>query len=210
MIRARHQMVSFAAIAAVCTAVGGVVSSSSATPTIRNAFVARYPSTTLAARIGTATGNACYVCHSPPNTSTVGNCYKNDILARINAGRTNAQAIADLDRVDSDGDGVANGDEILMARTDQPGQVGYDPGLVGATGTDPCASNTTTPVTGQLETPPPPCTADFNTDGVVDFFDYLDFVSAFAGNLPSADFNADAVIDFFDYLDFVGAFAAGC
>ena len=25
-----------------------------------------------------------------------------------------------------------------------------------------------------------PCEADFNSDGVIDFFDYLDFVAAFA------------------------------
>ncbi len=54
------------------------------------------------------------------------------------------------------------------------------------------------------------CPADFNQDGIVDFFDYLDFVDAFSANLPSADFNLDAVIDFFDYLDFVDAFSAGC
>ncbi len=54
------------------------------------------------------------------------------------------------------------------------------------------------------------CAADFNGDEVVDFFDYLDFVQAFAANDPSADFNQDQVIDFFDYLDFVQAFAAGC
>ncbi len=55
-----------------------------------------------------------------------------------------------------------------------------------------------------------PCPADFNADGIVDLFDYLDFVSAFANNLPESDFNRDSVIDFFDYLDFVDAFAAGC
>jgi hypothetical protein len=54
------------------------------------------------------------------------------------------------------------------------------------------------------------CRADFNCDRVVDFFDYLDFVAAFAANQPAADFNADTVIDFFDYLDFVESFAAGC
>ncbi len=54
------------------------------------------------------------------------------------------------------------------------------------------------------------CIADFNGDSVVDFFDYLDFVDAFAGNLPASDFNDDGVIDFFDYLDFVDAFSNGC
>jgi hypothetical protein len=55
-----------------------------------------------------------------------------------------------------------------------------------------------------------PCKADFNGDGVLDFFDYLDFVAAFSANDPTADFNGDGVIDFFDYLDFVAAFAEGC
>ncbi len=54
------------------------------------------------------------------------------------------------------------------------------------------------------------CPADFNWDGTVDFFDYLDFVQAFSENTATADFNADQVIDFFDYLDFVSAFALGC
>lgn len=54
------------------------------------------------------------------------------------------------------------------------------------------------------------CSADFNADTVLDLFDYLDFVAAFAANEPVSDFNADTVVDFFDYLDFVAAFAAGC
>ncbi len=54
------------------------------------------------------------------------------------------------------------------------------------------------------------CAADFNCDGVEDFFDYLDFVDAFSSNLLVADFNADGVIDFFDYLDFVDEFSTGC
>jgi hypothetical protein len=54
------------------------------------------------------------------------------------------------------------------------------------------------------------CAADFNGDGVVDLFDYLDFVSVFADGGAQADFNADTVVDFFDYLDFVAAFSAGC
>ena len=57
---------------------------------------------------------------------------------------------------------------------------------------------------------PPPCDADFNDDGQVDFFDYLDFVAAFNAEDAAADFNGDQIIDFFDYLDFVQAFDAGC
>ncbi len=57
---------------------------------------------------------------------------------------------------------------------------------------------------------PGQCPADFNNDGGVDFFDYLDFVDAFSNQDPMADFNADGSIDFFDYLDFVDAFSIGC
>ena len=54
------------------------------------------------------------------------------------------------------------------------------------------------------------CPADYNGDGQADFFDYLDFVSAFAAGDMNADFNGDGELDFFDYLDFVAAFDAGC
>ena len=57
---------------------------------------------------------------------------------------------------------------------------------------------------------PVPCDADVNTDGVLDFFDYLDFVEAFASEAAGADFNSDDVVDLFDYLDFVEVFATGC
>ena len=55
-----------------------------------------------------------------------------------------------------------------------------------------------------------PCPADFNNDGTVDFFDYHDFVAAFAILSATTDFNHEGVIDFFDYLDFVQAFSSGC
>jgi hypothetical protein len=55
-----------------------------------------------------------------------------------------------------------------------------------------------------------PCPADFNGDGGADFFDYLDFVSAFDADAPAADFNNDGAVDFFDYLDFVTAYDLGC
>ena len=55
-----------------------------------------------------------------------------------------------------------------------------------------------------------PCPSDFNSDGVGDMFDYLDFVAAFSNSEPVADFNADTVVDLFDYLDFVEVFATGC
>jgi hypothetical protein len=55
-----------------------------------------------------------------------------------------------------------------------------------------------------------PCAADYNADGSIDFFDYLDFVNAFSSNDSRADFNHDLGVDFFDYLDFVDAFSRGC
>jgi hypothetical protein len=58
------------------------------------------------------------------------------------------------------------------------------------------------------------CTADFNADGFLDFFDYLDYVVCYESGtcLPgtTADFNGDEFVDFFDYLDFVTAFETGC
>ncbi len=56
----------------------------------------------------------------------------------------------------------------------------------------------------------PNCPADFNADGTLDFFDYLDFVAAFSANAVTSDYNLDGVIDFFDYLDFVADFSNGC
>jgi T5SS/PEP-CTERM-associated repeat protein len=58
------------------------------------------------------------------------------------------------------------------------------------------------------------CSADFNDDGFVDFFDYDDFVACFEGAVcpagADADFNGDGFADFFDYDDFVLAFEQGC
>jgi hypothetical protein len=54
------------------------------------------------------------------------------------------------------------------------------------------------------------CPADFNNDGILDFFDYLDFAAAFDAEAPAADMNADGQVDFFDYLDFVAIFDADC
>ncbi len=54
------------------------------------------------------------------------------------------------------------------------------------------------------------CPSDFNCDNSPDFFDYLDFVSAFSTSHYTADFNRDDEIDFFDYLDFVQSFVDGC
>ncbi|MDX2148391.1 MAG: hypothetical protein SFZ23_12795 [Planctomycetota bacterium] len=58
--------------------------------------------------------------------------------------------------------------------------------------------------------------SDINLDGQCDFFDFLDFATAFdaAGQDPSnleaastADYNCDGQVDFFDYLDFAADFS---
>jgi uncharacterized membrane protein len=56
----------------------------------------------------------------------------------------------------------------------------------------------------------PACTADWNADGALDFFDVQGFLADFAAGLSSADLNADGVLDFFDVQTFLGLFAAGC
>jgi trimeric autotransporter adhesin len=54
------------------------------------------------------------------------------------------------------------------------------------------------------------CRADFDGNGTLDFFDYLDFVASFAAGESRADFDRNGTVDFFDYLDFAAAFDAGC
>ncbi len=59
-----------------------------------------------------------------------------------------------------------------------------------------------------------PCSADFNGDGVLDFFDYDAYVACFEGEAcpagRTADYNGDNFADFFDYDAFVQAYEAGC
>lgn len=54
------------------------------------------------------------------------------------------------------------------------------------------------------------CVPDFTGDSILDFFDVLDFLQAFADMDPSADLAADGVFDFFDVAAFLQAFADGC
>ena len=55
-----------------------------------------------------------------------------------------------------------------------------------------------------------PCRADLNTDGQVDFNDYLQFLNLFNANDQRADFNADGLVDFNDYLEFLNLYNLGC
>lgn len=66
-----------------------------------------------------------------------------------------------------------------------------------------------------MDTEPPVCRADFNADGFIDLFDYMDFVECFvSGNCPpnrsGADFNGDAFVDLFDFIEFTDEFERGC
>ncbi|MFG0285973.1 MAG: GC-type dockerin domain-anchored protein [Phycisphaerales bacterium JB039] len=54
------------------------------------------------------------------------------------------------------------------------------------------------------------CRADVNDDGLLDFFDFLEFQNLFALGDRAADFNCDGALDFFDFLEFQNQFAAGC
>ena len=52
-----------------------------------------------------------------------------------------------------------------------------------------------------------PC--DHNKDGMVDFFDLLDFLNDWFGQAGVSDFNLDGMVDFFDLLDFLDCWFAG-
>lgn len=121
-------------------------------PSFLNAWIAKYPTSTLPSRMDALAGRDCNVCHHPPNLNTPGNCYRADISTLINLGMSIDDALNQLDTVDSDGDGVTNGEEALAARP-EVGEIGYSPGLVGDLGTDPCGTNPGATVTGMSETP---------------------------------------------------------
>jgi len=125
-----------------------------ATPPILTAWQNRYPNSTIPDRMQSTTGSACNTCHNPASFAAMGNCYREDIILALQGGAGVATALANLDGVDSDLDGFANGVEIDMLRTDLPGDVGFNPGLVGDMGADPCADNPGAPVTNVAETPP--------------------------------------------------------
>jgi hypothetical protein len=54
------------------------------------------------------------------------------------------------------------------------------------------------------------CIADWNDDGLLDFFDVADFLDDFSAMNPAADLTGDSVFDFFDVAAFLDAFSAGC
>jgi len=133
----------------------GSCSAAFARDTYLVAWQSIYPTSTLPSRMAAMTGSSCYTCHDPSGFASPGNCYREDIFSLLSAGRTIDQAINELDSADSDGDGVPNGEEATAIRDDLPGDVGYNMGLVGPSGTNPCGSNPIAIVTGVAETPPP-------------------------------------------------------
>lgn len=54
------------------------------------------------------------------------------------------------------------------------------------------------------------CRADFNGDGVLNFFDIAEFLIAFASQSPAADLHEDDLYNFFDISAFLIAFNATC
>ncbi|MBL9031490.1 MAG: hypothetical protein JNM80_07250 [Phycisphaerae bacterium] len=162
------------------------------------------------------TGSACNVCHHPSSTSNAGNCYKVALAARINAGQTIAQALASVEGLDSDNDGFSNLDEILRVRTDPPAGIGYNPGLIGAAGTDPCGSNPSSAVTNQRETPVAACYA--NCDGstttpVLNVNDFTCFLNQFAAGDTRANCDGSTtapMLNVNDFTCFLNQFAIGC
>ena len=128
-------------------------------PNYLTAWEAKYPTSTLPARMQATTGSSCHVCHHPPTRDIAGNCYREDLITLLNGGATITEALDQLDAADSDNDGVSNGVEATTARDDQPGEVGYNMGLVGATGTDPCSLEPGVAISGELETPTGPVPA---------------------------------------------------
>lgn len=129
----------------------------SAYPSYVTAFKNKYPTTTLDSRL------SCTICHTNETYSNNVNCYRK-ALNQLGSGVDINTRINQLDAVDSDGDGVPNGVEATAARPG--GGVGFSPGLIGFTGTDPCGANPALAVSNALETPP-----DTDGDGVVDALD---------------------------------------
>ena len=126
-------------------------------------------------------------------------------------GLTINQALAAVETLDSDGDGIPNLEEILRPRTDLPGEIGYHAGLVGTRGFDPLLS-LTEPVSDQPETPLPACAGDANNDRVVNFADLSLVLAAFGLNRPGlpADVNRDDRVNFQDLSIVLSRFGTSC
>ncbi|MFG0315060.1 MAG: GC-type dockerin domain-anchored protein, partial [Phycisphaerales bacterium] len=56
----------------------------------------------------------------------------------------------------------------------------------------------------------PACVADYNGDGVINFFDVSAFLVLFGDEDPAADLNADGMFSFFDVAAFLALYNQGC
>ena len=56
----------------------------------------------------------------------------------------------------------------------------------------------------------PPCLADLDPNGMLNFFDVSAFLVAYMNEDPIADFNDDGLFNFFDVSGFLVAYQAGC
>ncbi len=182
-------------------------------PTYLDAFIARYPTCTTPQRLENTVG-ACSNCHSPLSYGLEATAYRLAVRDRLRQGMTIQQALAAVEPLDSDGDGVRNIDEILRPRPQvagQPQDIGYHPGLVGTRGVDPLVS-LTDPVTGMPESPLPRCPGDTNADNRIDFADLNNLLGVFGLVRPglAADVNRDDRVDFRDLNAVLGAFGAVC
>tara|TARA_E500000318_G_scaffold17776_1_gene18077 strand:+ start:12249 stop:13616 length:1368 start_codon:yes stop_codon:yes gene_type:complete len=91
------------------------------------------------------------------------------------------------------GDGVAiDGTAIALGAPGDDYTGGFDAGSVG------------------VYTYAPPCPADLNNDGVLNFFDVSAYLIAFNAMDLIADFNNDGLFNFFDVSAFLSAYNAGC
>jgi hypothetical protein len=182
----KREMVALSALAAA--GVVAVVSAPAAAfPDYLEAWQNRYPTSTIPTRMGEQLGFSCFTCHSTP-FGDVGTCYREDIRHLVNMGVEIDAALAQLEPVDSDGDGVSNIQEILAPRIDLPGHIGYHAGLIGLDGRSPCSSNPDTPTTMQRETP---CRADWNFNGAVNSSDISEYLTAWLDSVQNGNLNAD-------------------
>ncbi len=148
------------------------------------------------------------VVHSDPGTWTSNDWATYWFIAEFGWG-TNWTSPFDPDKfafVVNTPNGPASGNQLdlnFLDGTQVSGITGFSLTTQNVSGTSSIRNLVFMPVT-------PPCPADFNQDGFLDFFDYDAFVGAFEAGVSDADFNQDGFIDFFDYSDFVGAFEVGC
>ena len=181
--------------------------SARAEPGFLNAWITRYPTSTLPAHMQAAAGNACFLCHLT-QFSDEGNCYRLDIRDRLGGGMTIEQALVAVEPLDSDGDGVPNLLEILWPRAGALGEVGYNPGLIGPLGQAPCGRMAT--ISGQPETP---CYANCDSSGgsqPLNVNDFICFQQRFAADDEYADCDHSGTLNVLDFVCFQSAFAAGC